>query len=269
MTGAGNRRAGTASTERVRLRSVALPTEHGGWSLTAEPAALGLLVAWSGPGLALAVGAMVAFVARTPLKVVLVDRWRHRWLDRTKLAAGIAAAEIVVLVALAGYAVAAGRSFWLPLALAAPLILLELWFDMRSRSRRLIPELAGSIGIGAVATAIALADGTDDRIAWGLWAVVAVRSVAAIPFVRTQILRSRSTPGPRWPSDVAQVAATVGALLGWGFDLVPGATVVVIAVVAAANLVAVRRPVERVVVIGIQQMIVGVVVIVATTIALR
>jgi hypothetical protein len=31
--------------ERSRLRSVALPSEHGGWGLTLEPAVLGLLVA--------------------------------------------------------------------------------------------------------------------------------------------------------------------------------------------------------------------------------
>ena len=75
----------------VRWRSVAVPTEHGGWSLTAEPALLGLLVAWSMPGLALGVAAMVAFMARTPLKLVLIDRFRHRSLPRTRLAARIAA----------------------------------------------------------------------------------------------------------------------------------------------------------------------------------
>ncbi|MGI9616377.1 MAG: YwiC-like family protein, partial [Acidimicrobiales bacterium] len=71
-------------------RQVAVPTEHGGWSLTAEPVLLGLLVAWSWPGLALGLAAMLAFVARTPLKVVLVDRWRNRWLDRSRVAAAIA-----------------------------------------------------------------------------------------------------------------------------------------------------------------------------------
>jgi hypothetical protein len=73
---------------------VALPSEHGGWSLTLEPVALGLLVAPSWPGLALGAAALVAFVARTPLKVVLVDRWRHRWLARTRLASLQATAEL-------------------------------------------------------------------------------------------------------------------------------------------------------------------------------
>lgn len=38
-----------AAGERSTLRAVAIPTEHGGWSLTLEPVLLGLLVAWLGP----------------------------------------------------------------------------------------------------------------------------------------------------------------------------------------------------------------------------
>ena len=247
---------------------MALPSEHGGWSLTAEPAALGLLVAWSGPGLAIGIAAMVAFVARTPLKVVLVDRWRHRWLERTALAARIVAVELAVLVALAASAVIAGQPFWLPLVVAAPLVAIELWFDMRSRSRRLIPELAGSIGIGAVATAIALADGTDDRVAWGLWAVLAARSLAAIPYVRTQILRTRSKPAPRWPSDIAQVGVAGFVGVAWIADVVPPAAALVLVALAALQLVGVRLAPQRAVVIGIQQTIVGLIVIAVTAVAL-
>ena len=249
-------------------RSVALPSEHGGWSLTAEPALLGLLVAWSLPGLALGAAAMLAFLARTPLKLVLVDRFRHRWLPRTRLAARIAAMEVALLAALVIYALSAAEPFWAPLAVAAPLIGLELWFDMRSRGRRLIPELAGSIGIGSIATAIALADGSSTRLSWGLWVVIAARSVAAIPYVRTQILRAKSRPASNWHSDAAQLVAVAAATLGWALDLVPAAATVAIAVLATINLVAVRLAPKPAVVIGVQQTIFGIAVIVTTTIAL-
>jgi hypothetical protein len=251
----------------VSWRSVGLPSEHGGWSLTGEPALLGLVVRWSLPGLALGVAAVMAFMARTPLKLVLVDRFRHRWLDRTRLAARIAAGELLIIAVLVVYAASAAASFWLPLAVAAPLVALELWFDMRSRGRRLLPELAGSIGIGSIAAAIALADGASTKLAWGLWVVMAARSVAAIPYVRTQILRTRSRPGPRWHSDAAQLSAVAAATLGWTFDLAPAAAVVVIAVLATINVAAVRLAPRRAVVIGVQQMIVGIVVIVTTAIA--
>ena len=261
--------AETVKTDRAVWRSLALPSEHGGWSLTAEPALLGLLVAWSRPGLALGIAAMVAFVARTPLKLVLVDRFRNRWLPRTRLAAQIAALELALLAALVVYAVSAAQPFWAPLMVAAPLIALELWFDMRSRGRRLVPELAGSIGIGSIATAIALADGAATDLAWGLWIVIAARAVAAIPYVRAQILRSKSRPAPTWHSDAAQVAAVVSVVLGWAFDLVPAAAVVVIALLATINMGAVRLPPRRAVVIGIQQTIFGIAVILTTAVALN
>ncbi len=255
------------SADSVRWQAVAVPSEHGGWSLTAEPALLGLFVAWSLPGLALGVAAMVAFVARTPLKLVLVDRFRQRWLPRTTLATQVAAIEILAIVGLVTYAVLAGSAFWPPLLVAAPLVALELWFDMRSRSRRLIPELAGSIGIGAIATAIALADGVSADIAWGLWLVVAARSVAAVPYVRTQVLRLRSNPGSNRHSDLAQAAAVVVAMIGWAAGLVPVAAVIVIAILAVANVGALRLAPRPAVVIGIQQTVVGVAVIAATALA--
>jgi hypothetical protein len=261
-------RNGDATASRTPVRAVALPSEHGGWSLTAEPVLLGLLVAWSSAGLALGMAAMLAFVARTPLKLALVDRWRGRWLDRSRVAVRILAAELAVLAMLMAWALAAGEpGFWLPLAFAAPLVLLELWFDMRSRSRRLLPELAGSIGIGSVAAAIALAGGEPTRLAWGLWGVLAARSLAAIPYVRTQIHRAKSQPAPRWHSDLAQVAAVVAATVGWSVDLVPGAAAFALAVAAAVNVVAVRLPPRRAVVIGVEQTIVGLVVVAATAAA--
>ncbi len=258
----------SVSLRSVSLRSVSLPSEHGGWSLTAEPALLGLLVAWSWPGLALAVAALVAFVARTPLKLVLVDRWRHRWLERTRLAAAVAACEVALFIALILYAsTAAEAAFWLPLAVAAPLIVLELWFDMRSRSRRLVPELAGAIGIGSVATAIALADGTSDLTAWGLWLVIAARATAAIPYVRTQILRGHERQATLWHSDVAQVIAVAAATGGAIADWLPAVAAMAVALVAVFNLVAVRLPVRPAVRIGIEQTFVGIAVILATAMA--
>jgi len=253
---------------RSMLRAVAMPTEHGGWSLTLEPVLLALLVAWSWSGFALGAAAMLAFVARTPVKVVLVDGWRHRWLDRTRLAVRVAAVEIVALVVLVAVAAftADGR-FWLPFVAAAPLIGIELWFDMRSRSRRLIPELAGTVGIGSVAAGIALAGGADARLAVGLWCVIAARGAAAIPYVRTQVFRLHGRPFRRWPSDVAQVLAVAAVTVGWIFDAVPFATIVALAAVGAANIVALRFEPRPPKILGVQQMIFGLAVTIVTAAA--
>jgi hypothetical protein len=254
--------------DRSSWRAVALPTEHGGWSLTAEPALLALIVAFSWSGLALAVAALLAFVARTPLKLVLIDRWRHRWLDRSRLALKIFVVEMALLIALAVAAmIGTDHRFWVPLAVAAPLVALELWYDMRSRSRRLIPEVAGTIGIGSIAAAVALADGETNLIAYGLWCVVAARSVAAIAHVRCQILRSHSRPAPRWHSDIAQGAAVVAVTIGWAFDAVPFAAVAAMAALGIFNTLALYRPPPKAVVIGLQQMVFGLVIVVVTAVA--
>jgi len=250
-------------------RQVAVPSEHGGWSLTAEPAVLGLIVAWSWPGLALGVAAMLAFVARTPAKVVLVDRWRHRWLDRSKVAAKIAVVELAILVALGGWALANAEDSraWIPLAIAVPLTAVDLWFGMRSKSRRLVPELAGTVGIGSIVAAIVLAGGESTDLAIGLWVLVSARAAAAIPYARTQVFRAHDRPVTLWHSDVAQLLACAAVAAAWMLDAIPFAPVVAVAAIAVFNVVAVRGPVKPAMVIGLQQMSFGIGVIVIASIA--
>ena len=121
--------------------------------------------------------------------------------------------EIAVLTLLAAVASERSGLAWLvPVGLAAPLVAVELWFDSRSRGRRLAPELCGAVGIGASAPAIALAGGADAGLAAGLWLVLAARSVAVIPFVRVQIARMRRGHGPVATDDWAQVAGATVAL---------------------------------------------------------
>lgn len=256
-------------TLRRRLVAVAVPAEHGGWSLTLEPAVLGLLVAPSAAGWALGAAALVAFVARTPAKLALVDRWRRRRLPRTALAEQVAALEMALLAVLLLVATATARAaFWVPLVAAAPLVAVELWYDVRSRSRRLVPELAGTIGIGAVAAAIILAGGGDAADAAGAWCVVAARATAAIPFVRVQLRRAKGSGAARRSSDAWQVAAVVLAAAGVAAGAVPVAGLVAIGVLVLFHMVAVGRPVPRVPIVGAQQVVLGLAVVVATALGI-
>ncbi len=255
---------------RPRMRTVALPAEHGGWSLTLEPVLLGLLVAPSGAGWLLGVAAFLGFLARTPLKLALVDRWRRRRLERTILAERIAAVELAALIAvLAAATMLGGAELWLPLALAAPFVGVELWYDVRSRGRRLVPELAGSVGIGAFAAAIALAGGEARLVAFGLWAVVAARAVAAMPFVRVQLQRAKARPHARRHSDLAQVAAVAGAWAAAAVGAAPLAGAIAITVLAAVHAVAARFPPPRAPILGAQQVVLGLGVVIATALGAR
>jgi len=264
MTAVGATGAGPEVRARSTWRAVVVPDEHGGWGLTLEPVLLGLLVAPSAAGVALALAAFVAFTVRTPLKVVLVDRWRGRWLPRTGVAARVAAAELALLAALAVLALISGGTGWLvPVVLAVPLVGVELWFDMRSRSRRLVPELAGAVGIAATAAAIAVAAGEGAGLAAALWLLLAGRTVTAIPFVRVELERWRHGSGRVAVSDLAAVSGVALAAVAVAVDdrLLAGA--VPVAALAALQAVAVRRPPVPAKVLGIGQLVAGLAVVAA------
>ena len=240
------------------LRSVAMPSEHGGWGLTLEPGLLGLLVAPSAAGACLAAAAMVAFTVRTPAKIAFIDLRRGRRLARTKLAAGVAVVEFTLLIALiAGALVLADGPFWVPLVVAAPLIILEASFETRSRGRRLVPELAGAIGVCSVAAMVVLADDGSWRLALALWFVLAARVLTSIPFVRTQIARLHNRPLDSGEATVGDLSALVAAVCAVWLDtrLIVGA-LAVLAVVILQRMSA-QRPVPRPAVIGMRQMAMG------------
>lgn len=246
------------------LRSVLLPTEHGGWSLTLEPVLLGLLVEPSGVGVLLGVAALLSFLIRTPMRIVLVDRHRGRTLPRTRMAGRAAGLEmaVMVLVVIAAFALAE-HPFWWPLVLAAPFSLVGLWYDVRSRSRRLVPELAGSVGVASVSAVIALAGGSTDRVAAGLWCIAGARAVAAVAFVRIQLRRGKNQPYATWMSDGFQLLAVGAVALAWWLDAVSVAGLTAIIVLAIVHLVLTRRPVPATPIIGAQQVVLGLAVVLA------
>ena len=194
------RRAGQRAPWRAPSPS---PSEHGGWGLTAEPVLLGLLVAFSWPGVAIAAATLLAFLIHTPLKLALVDRRRGRSLPRTRLAWRIAVAELVLCAGVVSLAVvSAGWGWTVAIVAAAPLFATELWFDARSRGRRLLPELCGAVGITSATAAIVVAGGGPIGLAAASCLVLAARAIASIPFVRGQVARlhrrSAPTAGMPW-----------------------------------------------------------------------
>lgn len=250
---------------RSSLRAVALPTEHGGWGLTAEPVVLGLLVAPSWAGAAIGVGAVLAFLARTPTKIALGDLRRRRVLSRTRVAGAVAAVELTLLLVCAAVAINdATKPAFVPMAVVGPLLVVELVYDIRSRGRRLVPELAGSVGIAGVAAMIVLAAHAPAAVAVGLWLVLAGRAITSIPWVREQVrrLHHRGSSG-RWLilSDLTAIGCGVTAA-ALEPQLIAGAAAVV--VVVTAQRLNVLRPAPTATVIGLRQTALGLLVVVAT-----
>ncbi|PYS47450.1 MAG: prenyltransferase [Acidobacteria bacterium] len=220
---------------RVRLRPVALPVEHGGWGFSLEPVALGLLVAPSLLGLFLSVTTLAAFLARHPLKIAMSDRQRGRRLLRTPIAERFALLYMTISLVsfLAAIKTAPSYEFLLPLLLASPLALIQLLFDRMSRSRALLPELAGATAMASIAMSIALADGWQSSLAFGLWAILAARAVPSVLYVRARLKRLHRQEASTSKTIVIHVLAIAAAsVLAWA-KLVPVLSVVALSILLA------------------------------------
>lgn len=185
-----------AQRRQVNLRSVALPTEHGGWGFVLEPIVLGLLVAWSLPGAAVALAMLALFLLHQPLKLALKDNLKRRRVSRTAYAERFALLYgAVSAAALLAALLTAAPAFLIPLALALPLMLVRLAHDARSQSRGLPAELGGAAALGATAAAIAVAGGWALPAALALWLLMAVRAVTSVLYVRQRLRLERDMPG--------------------------------------------------------------------------
>jgi YwiC-like protein len=188
---------GKAAAPALAWRPVALPVEHGAWSFLLEPVILGLSLAPSLAGLSLGIAALAGFLVRHPLRLVALDRGKGARHARTGLAQRFAFsyAAAAFLFASAAF-VSAERGFILPILTAAPLALGALLLDLRGRGRDLAAEIAGSVALGASATAIVMAGGGSHRAAWMAWLFLALRSVTAIVYVRARLARERGGVSP-------------------------------------------------------------------------
>jgi hypothetical protein len=254
----------------MTVRSLALPTEHGGWGFTLEPILLGLLTAPSATGWELAVASTAVFLARRPLKLVTTDLVRRRWLGRS--AAALMIALVYVLIAAAGVVgafVTTQGPFWWPMIAAAPLAAIALSADARSRNRRLVPQLAGAIAMGSTVAAIGMGAGRGWVLSFGLWGVLAARDLAAIVLARGMVRRFKAKTVEAGPILVVQIVAVaaVGAMALAA--AVPWLSVVAMAILGSVAFVSLRRPPVPASAVGWTQMGVGLLVVLLTALGAR
>ena len=213
-----------ASPARFRYRTVALPVEHGGWGFLLEPILAGLLIAPSWPGFWLALAALAVFLLHQPLKVALKDWRSRRTYDRTRWAMRFALVYGVVALLSFGLALAqTDACFYAPLLLAMPMAGVQLLYESRYRGRELIPEVFGALALAATAPAILIAGGQPPALALLLWALLGLRIVSSLLYVRTKLRRLRGKLVSRWPTIAVHGAAllavvalaSAGSVSGW------------------------------------------------------
>jgi hypothetical protein len=99
--------------------------------------------------------------------------------------------------------------FILPLALAAPLALVQSIYDWAGRKRVLFPEVAGAVAISSLAAALALAGGWPRTASLALWAIMSARAVPSIFYVRGCLARLHRRATSSLPILITHAAALV------------------------------------------------------------
>jgi hypothetical protein len=230
----------------VSLRAVALPSEHGGWGLLLEPILLGLLVAPSGAGMAVAVAAAAAFLSRHPARLVFTDWRRGMRYPRTTAALGFTAGYAAVASVGFAIAVVLARASLLPvLAAVAPIAALYLASDLRLKSREWYAELAGAVALGSSAALVARADGWPLGPALGLWLLLAGRAVSSVLEVRCRLRRWRGAPADRRIPLAVHVASVAASGVAAAVGIVPLSAPIVAVAFLARSLVNLSAPPQR------------------------
>jgi hypothetical protein len=220
----------------VRIKTIALPVEHGGWGFLLEPIALGLLLAPSIAGFYLAFSAVGLFLARQPLTLLVLNR--HRDSPRTAWARRFAALYLAVSAAAFLAAIIFSEpSFILPLMIAAPLAVVQLVYDWSGRKRVLFAEVAGAVAVSSLAAALALAGGWPRGASFALWAIMAARSVPSIFYVRGYLARAHRRATSSLPVWIAHAGALILAAALTRAGLAPRLVFVGIMILASRALI--------------------------------
>lgn len=186
-----------------------LPKEHGSWSLALEPVALGLFVAPSAAGGALAVAALAGFFLRRPVKIF----WREEDSERRKIAR--IAIFILTAFALGGLLLSAKlggvEKLW-PLLPAAMAGLVFAWADCRNEARAGAAEVAGAVAFAFLPAAVAVLAGWNVNQSLALAAMSLTRSVPTVLTVRTRLRMTKEqnvSAGPAVATAVTGIALMV------------------------------------------------------------
>jgi hypothetical protein len=258
-------KASASTSVGQRIRSVALPKEHGGWGFTLEPILLGLLVAPSASAWEISAAALGVFLARRPVKIFSSDLVRRRWLPRSSMAllfsvifGGIALTGVI------GAFITTQGPFLVPALLAAPFALVALRADAHSRNHALLAELSGAISMSATVAVITVSSGWDLLPSLGLWLVLAARDVAAIVLVRGQVRRSRGKSVATTRIYLVQIGSIVTIALAAALGMVPWLSVLAVSLVGVVAVISLNRPPIPARTIGWAQMALGLAVVLVT-----
>jgi hypothetical protein len=96
-----------------------------------------------------------------------------------------------------------------------------------------------------------------------MWLVIGARATAAVLHVRVQLRRAKQQNPQRWQNDAAQGGAVAAVAAGAAGGIIPVAGLAAVAATSLVHLALARMPPARTPVIGAQQVVVGLTVVLA------
>jgi len=203
---------------------------------------LALLVVPTPGGIYLSVTAIFAFLLRHPLKLFL--KHREQWTRSTR---GRVALRVVLLyggaafLGLVSTIRVSGIGPVLPVLVASPFIVVYLFYDSKNQTRALLSELAGPLGLAAVAPAIALVGDWSWPRASVLWIILVARTIPSISYVRARLRLERGRPFARTPVLLLHLAFIIAlSTLAW-FDRIPFLAVVALLILIGRAILGLSR----------------------------
>ena len=196
-------------------KSIALPKEHGAWVMLIEAIIVGMGLSLSPSAVFLSAIAILALFLVNPLKILLRDMKEKKQYPRTGLAfifTLIYSGFIIGLLGVVGYF--NRNAFWVPLAVAAVLFLIQIWYGLQRQDKSLAAEIVGGLATGAIAASILLAGGYSFVTAVCVWGFLVVRALTSIYYVRQRLRKAR---GERFSSPVNFGIHLIGLVLVSGF----------------------------------------------------
>lgn len=177
-----------APAAKINLKQVSLPTEHGSWGFLFEPIVVALAIGPSISGFAIAVMTIGAFLARQPLKVLIIDRLGQRNNARARAAVNfLILFSAISAVGFASTLYLTGIRPLMPFILVLPFAAVQIYFDGSRKSRGLLPELLGGVSISASSAAILLAGGATLFAAGAIWMLMIARLIPSIIYIRNRL----------------------------------------------------------------------------------
>ena len=200
-----------------------IPQSHGAWGFVLEPLTLALWIAWSFDGLMLFLGAIFAFLAHQPIRLLIINGFQKMIFLFSLIFIGVSSYFLSYFFLNTSFLV-----YW-PLLLALSLMLIFLVIDLSGESKSLLVEIIVPLSLSLMAVSIFLVKEQSPFYAFAFFGVLLSRSVTTVFYVRAQIRILKKKQYSNNTVVISHTISLVYVLIMIHFNYIP--TGIVIAVI--------------------------------------